>query len=154
MKGKVLFYSLFLVAGLVFFRLPAAADEIWVSPANLSATTTDGNWAVTTEGDTHFSFGIPDNFVRLNKVSVVLIASGPGTIACNVAMSISQTGNPQSFYSTSQTNLPGGAVGADQLMEVDISSIFDTAPPPNVGTDCLSFYITTNPSNLRQGGGA
>jgi hypothetical protein len=104
----------------------ALANEIWVSPAKNAAGVDLGTYAVLDGKQTHFVFGIPDNFTSFVAAKVVLIPTA--TAATTYSLGLSVASSPEAYgahtYSSSSNPL---RVTANQVIEIDVSSVFDAA---------------------------
>ena len=140
-------FSLFLGSALLSLATatPVLANELWVTPAKKHADKAVGDWAATRFGDTHFSFGIPDNFDGFLGATVVLIAKESGEISYDLHLSISQDALSHDDFTDSIQDLPAVVVKG-QLLELDVSAIF---PSDLVaGVDYASLHL-----NARHGRG-
>jgi T4-like virus tail tube protein gp19 len=145
----------------------AAANELWVPPAKDHATRSIGDWAVTRGGDTHFSFGVPDNLTRFVGARIVVIGDAhghgkrrspadPGVdvlgddgkghgpphdpwIRYDLAFSLSRNGQPQDLYRDTRRGLGPVLVPDDGTVEIDVSEIFPADILPGVDAVTLSF---------------
>jgi len=123
LKGKSFRVSFLIVWLGVVFALPAAANEIWISPEKKDANKILGNWAVTNEGDAYFNFSVPDNFVAFQGAKILLIGKKDGIITYDLDLSISQNALRHDAF----TNVLRGQnvfAGKDKLQEVDVASLF------------------------------
>jgi hypothetical protein len=62
------------------------AKEIWIAPEKLAPGKAIGSWAVTTDGDTHFSFGGPEDMTAFQKAKVVQIGLKKGDITYDLKL--------------------------------------------------------------------
>jgi hypothetical protein len=82
-----------------------------------------GNWAVTNNGDAHFSFALPDNMTSFSAAKVVVIGKKDKEITYDLHISVAQNMQRHDAISDSLTKLPETLV-KDKLLEIDISEIF------------------------------
>ena len=84
----------------ITFGGKAAAEEIWLYPANEDQKDNVGNWAVAKiddEDETHFSFHVPDNFDESNqdsKAIIVVIPKKDGFLNWTVNRNKARNGAP------------------------------------------------------------
>lgn len=67
-------------------------NEIWIAPAKRAANREVGDWAVTLAGDTHFSFGVPDNLTSFVGAKLLLIGRRDGDFTYDLSLSVAQNG--------------------------------------------------------------
>jgi hypothetical protein len=123
----------------------ALAMEIWIAPEKPAAGKTIGNWAVTTDGDTHFSFGVPEDMTAFQKAKVVLIGLKKGDITYDLKLSVAKAGESHKAF-TDARNDKKSSVALNVLKEIDISSIIPGTLKP--GKDSLSLYFLTQPDGM------
>ncbi len=114
-----------------------AAEEIWLTPKVKDADTTVGDWAVTSHGDTHFSFAVPDDFESFVEARVVMTGKHSKEILCHLLLSVSRNLLPHDDFVDSLAGLPATVV-EDELLEVDVSAIF---PALIAGQDYVSLHF-------------
>ena len=105
---------------------PALANELWVTPeANgKGAGKKVGNWAIPDDGDTRFSFAVPDNLTAFVAAKVVVIGKKDKDILYDLSLSISQNGlRHDDFTDDTFQELPASVL-KDELLEVDVSPPF------------------------------
>lgn len=142
------------VLPLVVSLAPAArANEIWVTPAREHATGRVGHWAVTEEGETHFTFAIPDNMKSFTAARIAVIArrdhrehkeeggepgrrrdgdhddggrgdDGPLGIKYDLALSLAEGAQAQDFVTDSRTGLGPVTLADGEVTEIDVSDVF------------------------------
>jgi hypothetical protein len=146
-KGTLCLFALCLVTAWVSMGLPGlvCAKEIWVAPEKPAATKTIGNWAVTSDGDTHFSFGVPEEMTAFHKAKVVLIGLKKGAITYDLNLSVAKSGQNHKFFTDAQTRKKS-TVALNVLKEIDISSIIPGTLKP--GEDSLSLHFLTRPDGM------
>ena len=96
----------------------AQAKEIWIAPEKLAAGKTVGNWAVTNEGDTHFSFGVPEDMTAFQKAKVVVIGLKTGAITYDLKLSVAKPGESHKAFTDAQ-NDKKSSVALNVLKEID-----------------------------------
>jgi hypothetical protein len=130
--------SLLLVVVLLA-AIPVTAAELWVAPAIDPPDTEVGDWAVTAGGRTHFSFALPDDMNALTSVKVVLIGKNDKKSSADVYLSIAM--NEERYDEYTDSTLLWFSSYADEILEVDVTSIF---PAKLVaGIDYVSLYFST-----------
>jgi hypothetical protein len=130
----------FILIGVLLVALPVPGAELWVAPAVQSPDTEVGDWAVTAGGRTHFSFAIPNDMLALSSAKVVLIGKNNKETDADVYLSIAQNGLRHDDFTASLVIDPVICV-ADEIMEVDVTSIFPATLYP--GEDYASIYFST-----------
>ena len=105
---------------------PLLAKEVWVAPRLKSQKSkkTVGDWAVA-KGDTRFSFALPDDFVDFLGAKVAVIGKKDKEFTYDLNLSISQNMLRHDDFTQSLLDLPALPGGKDQLLEIDVSEIFD-----------------------------
>ncbi len=131
--------ALLLAAALV--ALPAAADEMWVHPAD-KADQEVGDWGVTSNGEARFSFAIPDDLASLTSAHVVLLGKKTASIDWQANLSISQDGMPHDAITSSLSGT--AAITAGDLAEVDVTAAFPAALAAGVDLAGLAFQAVQN----------
>lgn len=130
-----------LVAALVclasFFAISAAADEIWIAPGE-KADVSHGDWGVTSVGEAHFTFAVPDSLDSFTGAQVMVIGKKNKSITYNLHLSISQDG---SFHYASTADATGlsATISTDKLSALDASSVFPTGLVAGVDVVGLHF---------------
>jgi hypothetical protein len=125
------------------FATPASANEVWISPSDLHTESHVGNWAVTLNCDTHFSFGIPNNLESFAGARLVVIGNQKGKATYNLFLSRSEKGKSHKFITNSRTDRAIWLT-QDKLQEIDVSGII----PGNLkgGTDYLTLHLRMEPA--------
>ncbi|MEM7395563.1 MAG: hypothetical protein AAF492_24800, partial [Verrucomicrobiota bacterium] len=114
--------------GLILQALPGWADnnpgasEIWVLPSRSAAYYEKGNWAVA-RADTHFGFAIPDDFVSIVSVKILVIGRRNVNTHYHLDISMAQNGLRHDDFSQEQDDVPF-SVDKDRLTEIDVTDIF------------------------------
>lgn len=126
----------------VLAALPAAADEIWVAPAEKSDHEV-GDWGVTNTGEAHFSFAVPEQLDSLTAVEVVLLGKKNRQLSYDVSVSIAQDGQAHDTFTSGATGLPLSLSEGD-LAVVDVTSIFPAALA--AGDDLVSVSFQASPN--------
>ena len=93
-KPQMLFTLLLGITLILTAAAPAEANEIWIPPAQEAQEKKVGNWAATKEGDTHFSFAVPNDLKSFVGASVVLISKKDTQITYDLFLSQSRDGFP------------------------------------------------------------
>ncbi len=106
----------------------AAADEIWIAPGE-KADVTHGDWGVTSVGEAHFTFTVPDSVDSFTGAQVMVIGKKNKTISYDLHLSISHDGAFHYAFNTDATGL-SASISTDKLSALDASSVFTTL---NVG---------------------
>lgn len=153
-------WPLLLVLLAVSGAASARANEIWVSPKAREDSKAIGNWATTPTGEARFSFGVPDNLVRVLGARVVVIgppesreADDDGAdderrrrehaFTYTLSLSLSETGSPQDLFTDRRSGLGPIAIQSGQLVEIDVSEIFPAEVAP--GTDVMTLRFVAQP---------
>ena len=91
-KWKTLAVVLLLPCAIVFrvFLTTALANEIWVTPAAPDAANAAGDWSVTNNAVTRFSFGIPDSMTGFVAAKVVILGKVAGAATYDLHLSLSK----------------------------------------------------------------
>jgi hypothetical protein len=55
--------------------ISALANELWVTSVSGAPMTSFGNWGVTSTGNAHFSFGVPDDMTSFTSAKIVILSS-------------------------------------------------------------------------------
>jgi hypothetical protein len=137
---KSFFLALLLVCTFLFqgFLASALANEIWVAPEKKDPDKAVGNWAVTKDGDTHFSFALPDNMTDFLGAKVVVIGKKDKDITYDLHISVAQNMQRHDAISYSLTDLLETLV-KDELLEIDVSSVFPDPLYP--GYDYITLHF-------------
>ena len=126
------------VLPLVVSLAPAVgANEIWVTPAAEHATSALGHWAVTEEGDTHFTFAIPDNMMSFTAAKIVVIGhkhdsdrddhdrrDSSGDIKYDLFLSMAQGAQAQDTITDTRKGLGPATLADGEISEIDVSDVF------------------------------
>lgn len=129
-----------LISGIVLLQISAMsapANEIWVAP--LAADTTYGNWGVTSDGEAHFSFGVPDNMTSFTSAKIVIVSSEPINFKYDVKMAVAFNGQSYNNGAESELNIHDSAT-ANELYEIDVSGIIPSTLVP--GQDHISIFFS------------
>ena len=139
-KYKGFLFVTVMVCAMVFqlFSATALANEIWVSPEKEDPNKEVGNWVVTNNGDTHFSFALPDNMTSLLGAKIVIIGKKNKDITYDLNISVAANMQRHDAYSNSLLNLPATLI-EDELLEIDVSYIFPEELYP--GDDYVSLHF-------------
>ena len=105
-QAQVLFGWLLWVGLLSGLVPPALADEIWITPAAKDADETVGNWGVTRDGESRFSFALPDDFVTFVAAKVVVIKKKDKEITYDLDLSIAQNLTRHDDFALSLFDVP------------------------------------------------
>lgn len=137
------FCTIVLVCTFAAANIPGvvSADEIWVAPGDRLAKTKLGDWATTSAGKTIFSFAVPDDMTAFLGAKVVVIAERSLDITYNLYLSVSADGEPHNGPTYEELNLPISMV-AEEMLEIDVSSIFPSGLVP--GEDYISLAFRAN----------
>ena len=122
------------------FALSAAADEIWIAPAE-DGNVAVGDWGVTSSGDAHFAFAVPDSLDRFVGAQVMVIGKKNRAITYDLHLSISQDGASHDAFDADATGLPASLV-ADELTALDASALF---PALSAGGDVVALHFRSSP---------
>jgi hypothetical protein len=141
------------VLPLVVSLAPAVrANEIWVTPAREHSTDRVGHWAVTEEGETHFTFAIPDNMKSFTAAKIAVIAQrghghrddggeparryegghddhdigdgSPLNVKYDLALSLAEGAQAQDFVTDARKGLGPLTLADGEIAEIDVSDIF------------------------------
>jgi hypothetical protein len=149
MDGKGKIRALLLISLCVWMLLwtapQASGREIWIAPDRPDANGTIGNWAVTPDGESHFSFGIPDEMSAFTRARVVLIGVKTGAIGYDLNLSVARRGQSQKYFTDSQLD-QSDTVSGSKLKEIDVSSIIPATLGP--GLDCLTLHFKISPQGM------
>jgi hypothetical protein len=121
------------------FASPARANELWVAPTRNPAAKLIADFAVA-QKNAHFGFGVPDNFNGFTRATVLLIGSRDQRIRYDLTLSISQHLASGTASVTVMKDIPA-MVFQNQLLELDVSAIFNGAPALQPGRDYVSLSI-------------
>src|SRR5215207_11697680 len=69
--------------------LPADADEIWIAPGEKGDVAV-GDWGLTTAGEAHFTFAVPDSLDGFVGAQVMVIGKKDGAITYDLHLSVSK----------------------------------------------------------------
>jgi hypothetical protein len=146
-RSKIHIYMILSVCLSVWLgiSLPALANEIWITPANLHADKAVGNWAATADGDTYFSFGVPEDMTGFVGARVLVIGTIKGPITYDVNLSMAKKGQKQNFFTDSLLD-QANSVALNGLKEIDVSKIIPTTL--NAGVDYLTLHFKTKPDGM------
>ena len=125
--------------------LPAQANEIWITPASLHADKAVGNWTATADGDTYFSFGVPEDPTGFVGARVLLIGSVKGPITYDLNLSVAKKGQLQNFFTDSLLD-QANWVAKNGLKEIDVSKIIPGTLNP--GVDYLTLHFKTKSDGM------
>jgi hypothetical protein len=131
---------LLLISSVLLFQIsaiPALADELWVSP--LEAHTTLGNWGVTSTGNAHFSFAVPDDMASFTSAKIVIIPTAVLSLVYDLNINVGSNGQSYTSGAYSDTNLMDFLV-ANQITEIDVTSAVAAATP--VPSDNISIFFS------------
>jgi hypothetical protein len=119
---------------------PATAAEIWVPPLDKDPDKKVGDWAVTNNGDTRFSFSVPENLNTFVSAHLVVIGKKTTAISYDLLLSVSMDGKAYDDKTWSITNLQAD-IEKDILSEVDVSAVFPSDLLP--GDEYVSLHFDT-----------
>jgi Calx-beta domain-containing protein len=129
----------------VFQALPAGADEIWIAPGEKGDVAV-GDWGLTTAGEAHFTFTVPESLDRFVGAQVMVIGKKDRAITYDLHLSIARDGESRNAFTADATGLPA-TLGADDLTALDASSLFPALRP---GQDVVALHFQATPqSDLR-----
>jgi hypothetical protein len=120
--------------------LSAAADEIWVAPAE-DGNVSVGDWGVTSSGDAHFAFAVPDSLDRFVGAQVMVIGKKNRAITYELGLSISQDGAHHAAFNAGASGLPA-TIATDKLQALDATALF---PPLAAGSDVVALHFRASP---------
>jgi hypothetical protein len=142
MTGRTIFIlALALVAAMLLPGVfnPVQANELWVEPMAAAPGKKLGDWAVTSSGDTRFSFAVPNNMQTFTRAKVVLIGSKDLSTTYDLRLSLSQQG--KNYADKTNTSFQQALVlTKNTVKEVDVSSIFPAGLA--AGTDYATLRFT------------
>lgn len=139
-----------LVFALAVFATPVKANELWVAPAKSPADQLMADFAAA-QKKTHFGFGVPESFTGFTRATVLLIGSKDQEIRYDLKLSISRNLASDMAFVTAMKGIPA-MVFKDQLLELDVSAIFNGAPALQPGTDYVSLSIDIGTPRARRPG--
>ena len=122
--------------------LPAAADEIWIAPGEQHDVQV-GDWGVTSTGEAHFTFAVPDSLDRFVGAHVMVIGKKNGPITYALHLSISRDGASRNAFTADAAGLPA-TLSTDKLTALDASSLFPTLAP---GEDVVALHFEASPQS-------
>ncbi len=114
----------------------AAADEIWIAPGE-KADVVHGDWGVTSVGEAHFTFAVPDSLDSFTGAQVMVIGRKNKTITYDLHLSVSQDGSSHNVSPADATGL-SATISTDKLSALDASSVFSTLIG---GTDVVGLHF-------------
>jgi hypothetical protein len=119
---------------------PATAAEIWVPPLDKDPDKNVGDWAVTNNGDTRFSFSVPENLNTFVSAHLVVIGKKTTAISYDLLLSVSMDGKAHDDKTWSVSSLQAD-IEKDILSEIDVSPVF----PPDLlpGDEYVSLHFDT-----------
>ena len=105
---------------------PALANELWVTTEGngKGAGKKVGNWTVSDDGDTRFTFAVPDNMKAFVAAKVVVIGKKDKDINYDLSLSISKNGLRQDDFTDDTFQELPAFVFKDELLEIDVSAPF------------------------------
>lgn len=115
----------------------AAADEIWIAPGE-KADVVHGDWGVTSVGEAHFTFAVPDSLDSFTGAQVMVIGKKNKTITYDLHLSISRDADLHYDFIDDTTGLTA-SISTDTLSALDASSVFSM--PLNAGTDVVGLHF-------------
>lgn len=134
-----------LLALCTLLTLPANADEIWIAPGEKGDVAV-GDWGLTTGGDAHFTFAVPDSLDLFVGAQVMVIGKSTGSITYDLHLSVAKDGESRNAFTADATGLPATLV-ADRLTAFDASSLF---PALAAGEDVVALHFRASQlSSLR-----
>jgi hypothetical protein len=125
--------------------LPAMANEIWITPAHLHADKAVGNCAATADGDTYFSFGVPEDMTGFVGARVLVIGTIKGPITYDLNLSVAKKGQLQNFFTDSLLDQANWVL-KNGLKEIDVSKIIPGTLA--AGADYLTLHFKTKPDGM------
>ncbi|HEX7180214.1 MAG TPA: Calx-beta domain-containing protein [Thermoanaerobaculia bacterium] len=120
--------------------LPAAADEIWIAPAETGDVAV-GDWGVTPSGEAHFTFAVPDSLDRFTGAQVMVIGKKDGPVTYELHLSVSRDGESRNAFTADATGLPA-MLDTNELTALDASSLF---PALEAGGDVVALHFLASP---------
>jgi hypothetical protein len=125
--------------------VPASADEIWIAPGEKGDVAV-GDWGITSTGEAHFAFAVPDSLDRFVGAQVMVIGKKSGSITYDLHLSISRDGARHDAFNADATGLPA-TLSTDKLTALDASALF---PALAAGQDVVALHFQASPqSDLR-----
>lgn len=125
--------------------LPANADEIWIAPGEKGDVAV-GDWGLTTGGEAHFTFAVPDSLDGFVGAQVMVIGKKNGQITYDLHLSVSKDGESRDAFTADAAGL-SATLDVDKLMALDASSLF---PALAAGEDLVALHFRASPlSDLR-----
>jgi hypothetical protein len=123
----------------------ANADEIWIAPGEKGDVAV-GDWGLTTGGEAHFTFAVPDSLDGFVGAQVMVIGKKNGPITYDLHLSISKDGESRDAFTADATGL-SATLTVDELMALDASSLF---PALAAGEDVVALHFRASSlSDLR-----
>jgi Calx-beta domain len=123
-----------------FLALPANADEIWIAPGE-NGDVAVGDWGLTTAGEAHFTFAVPDSLDRFVGAQVMVIGTKDRAITYDLHLSISRDGESRNAFTADAAGLPA-TLDANGLTAFDASSLFPALRP---GQDVVALSFLGSP---------
>lgn len=141
-KPQNLFTFLFGIT-LILTTTPALADEIWITTeaSGKGAGKKVGNWAVSDDGDTRFTFAVPDNMKTFVAAKVVVIGKKDKDILYDLSLSISQNGQRHDDFTDDTFKELPALVFKDELLEIDVSLPFERIIEFFPGEDYIALHF-------------
>ncbi|MFL6200548.1 MAG: Calx-beta domain-containing protein [Thermoanaerobaculia bacterium] len=134
-----------LLALCTLLNLPANADEIWIAPGEKGDVAV-GDWGLTTAGEAHFTFAVPDSLDRFVGAQVMVIGKNNGPITYDLHLSVAKDGESRNAFTADATGLHA-ILDADHLMAIDASALF---PALAAGEDVVALHFRASQlSSLR-----
>lgn len=124
---------------------PVQADEIWIAPGE-KADVAVGDWGLTSVGEAHFTFAVPDSLDRFVGAQVMVIGKKNGPITYELHLSVSKDGESRNAFTADANGLPA-TLGTDKLTALDASALF---PALAAGEDVVALHFRASSlSDLR-----
>ncbi|MFQ5598843.1 MAG: hypothetical protein ACE5GK_12455, partial [Nitrospiria bacterium] len=124
------------------------ANELWVAPSSDVAEDDTGNFPIVADGDTHFTFHVPDNFEGLTSAKILMIpivvpppADIPDTVSVTYELDVSVAQNLQVHDAEGVETESGPitvAVSNGELTEIDVTGFL---PALQAGGDYIGLRI-------------
>jgi len=140
MSRRCLVMGAVLLALGAVLAMPVAADEIWVAPGEKGDVAV-GDWGLTTNGEAHFTFAVPDSLDRFVGAQVMVIGKKNGPITYTLHLSIAKAGESQDAFTASATGL-AATLSTEKLTALDASSLF---PALAAGEDVVALHFLAAP---------
>ena len=150
MAMKTLERRALLVLAAALLATSVHANELWVAPTSRSSRSPGQPTAdfAGARGKAHFGFGVPDNFSGFTRATVLVIGSGDVDVRYNLACRSQQGLASDTAFVGALTGIPATLLD-HQLLELDVSAIFDGAPPLQPGTDYVSLFVNVGTPHAR-----